>query len=121
MKVCKIILAHNGETILDHVPVAHGLWLRFRGLMCRRTLGESEGLLIPHCRSVHTCLMRFPIDLVYLRDESEVVRIVGAVKPCRVSSCGQADSVLEAPAGWARRAGVSVGDVLRFESLDQDE
>jgi len=121
MKVCKIILAHNGKAVLAHVPVAHGLWQRFRGLMWRRTLSESEGLLIPHCRSVHTCFMRFPIDLVYLKGESEVVRIVEAVKPYRVSSCGAADSVLEASAGWARKAEVSVGHVLRFESLDEDE
>jgi uncharacterized membrane protein (UPF0127 family) len=121
MRACRAVVPVNGRIVMDRVTLALTTWARFRGLMFRKGLPADEGLLIPHCRSVHTCFMRFPIDLVYLADESRIAKIVEAVKPYRVSSCLKADTVLEVRAGWAREAGLSVGDVLRFEPLEVED
>ena len=114
MSMDRAVMRDGGGTVLEHVRVAVSIWARFRGLMLRRALASDEGLLIPHCRSVHTCFMRFPIDVVYLSRQGTVMKIVDAMKPYRVSSCRKADSVLEAPAGWAKDAGIRVGHLLRF-------
>ena len=66
---------------------------RLVGLAGRRS---GHALLIPRCRSVHTFGMRFALDLVWLRD-GRPVRVDLGVKPWRVRSCREADSVLELP------------------------
>jgi len=106
--------------LLDRVGMATTLWERFRGLMLRPDLPREEGLLFPDCRSVHTCFMRFSIDLVYLAGDNEVVKIVECKKPWRLSACLGAHSVLEMAAGQCREAGLRVGDVLVFEAGEGD-
>jgi len=121
MKVLRVFGGDSDAPILNRVPVALGMWARFRGLMLRRRLEDGEGLLIPHCRSVHTCFMRFPIDVIYLDEGNGIVKIVEAMKAWRVSCCMRADAVLETRPGWAQESGLKVGSRLRFEPADGEE
>lgn len=118
MEYYQASIAGRDEVLLERVGMALTLWERFRGLMFRRDLPWEEGLLFPDCRSVHTCFMRFPIDLVYLADDNEVVKIVEAKKPWRLSACLRAHSVLETAAGRCREGGLDVGDALTFEACE---
>lgn len=115
MKTCRVTITDTGHIVLDRAEVALGGWQRLRGLMCRKGLAPSEGLLIPHCNSVHTFFMLFPIDVVYLSKENCVVKIVDEMRSCHVSGCLKAKSVLEMPAGWARKTGLRAGHALAFE------
>ena len=115
MKTCRVVIRDNGRILLDKAEVALGGWERTRGLMGRKGLRPSEGLLIPHCRAVHTFFMLFPIDVVYLSKENCVAKIVDELPSCRLSACLRARSVLEMPAGWARKAGLRAGHALAFE------
>jgi hypothetical protein len=117
MKTCRAVLVDSGQTVLEKVRIATGLWDRFRGLMLKQQLPAGEGLLLTRCKSVHTCFMRFPIDVVYLAADGKVLKVVEAMKPYRVSSCAGADSTLEAQAGQARAAGVKAGERLVFEPV----
>jgi uncharacterized protein len=74
---------------------------RMRGLARLDTMPAACALHIPRCRSVHTFAMRFPLDLIWLGRNGEVVRIDRAVPPNRVKSCLSARSVVEANAGAA--------------------
>jgi uncharacterized membrane protein (UPF0127 family) len=76
---------------------------RLTGLIGRRTLPDGVALEIPRCRSVHTCGMRFALDLAWLDGERRVVRIDRAVPPWRVRSCRQARSVLEADSRFSNQ------------------
>jgi uncharacterized membrane protein (UPF0127 family) len=76
---------------------------RFIGLAGRRSLPAGVALEIPRCRSVHTFGMRFAIDLCWLDGERRVVRVDRAVPPCRVRSCPQARSVLEADSRFSNQ------------------
>ena len=91
-------------------------WARLMGLMGRRSLPEGGALLIKPCSSVQTFFMRFPIDVLFLDGDGQVVKVVPALKPYRVAFGGRgARSALELPAGAAARCGVVVGDRLVWE------
>jgi uncharacterized membrane protein (UPF0127 family) len=72
---------------------------RALGLAGLRRMPSHVGLLLPRCRSVHTIAMRFALDLAWLDEAGEVVRVDHEVRPSRVRSCRAARSVLETRAG----------------------
>jgi uncharacterized membrane protein (UPF0127 family) len=102
------------------VSVAANPWTRLRGLMGRRTLDEGEGLLLRGSGSVHTCFMRFPIDVVFLDRDMTVIGIAPAVRPWRAAARRGAKAVLELAAGEAERRGLEVGDGVRVDSATDD-
>ena len=81
------------------VPVADRRVARLVGLALLPRQRAGPGLLIPHCRSVHTFGMRFALDVLFLDGENRVVEVPRAVGPNRFVSCRSASAVLELPAG----------------------
>jgi len=82
--------------------------------MFRPRLRPGEALWIPRCSSVHTCFVRFPLDLVFLDDDMRVTRVAESVGPFRARFGGrEARSVVELAAGTAARLGLRPGDRLR--------
>ena len=96
---------------LERRPLAGGLTLlvaadrrtRRRGLARLDALPAAHGLLFERCRSVHTIGMRFALDLLWLDDAGNVVRVDRAVAPRRLRSCRHARSVVEVSAGQGER------------------
>jgi Flp pilus assembly protein protease CpaA len=75
-------------------------------------------LLIPRCSSVHTFFMSIPIDIVYLNEEFEVVKVVAALRPWRFSVGGRAATqTLELPEGEAERLSLTAGQRIDAASL----
>jgi hypothetical protein len=85
-----------------------------RGLLGKRGLDSGEGLLIRPAPSIHTFFMRFPIDVVFLSRQGEVLKVAERVPPWRARSCRHSYAVLELAAGEAGRRGIAVGD--RFDT-----
>jgi uncharacterized membrane protein (UPF0127 family) len=83
------------------VAEAHSRAARMKGLARLDAMPDQLALHIPRCRSVHTFTMRFPLDLIWLGKDGDVVRIDAAVPPRRMKSCLRARSVVEANAGTA--------------------
>jgi len=83
-----------------------------RGLLGTSALPPGRGLWLEPAPSVHTCFMRFPIDVVFLGRDRSVVRIAADVGPWRFVGARHARVALELPAGAAARAGLVVGDTL---------
>ncbi len=54
--------------------IADTFFKRFFGLMLRKELRKNTGLLLMPCGRIHTCFMRFPIDVLYL---DKAWRIIG--------------------------------------------
>ena len=72
---------------------------RMKGLAKLDEMPQRLALHIPRCRSVHTFTMRFPLDLIWLAGDGEVVRVDRAVPPRRLKFCFRGRSVVEANAG----------------------
>jgi len=64
--------------------------------------------------------MRFPIDIVFLDGDGQVIRINHHLRPWRVSSIVfGARSALELAAGEALRSGTMIGDRVAFDDTAQ--
>lgn len=101
----------RGDDVLCSLEVAQSAEARIRGLLGRD--GLDGGLLLPHCRSVHTLGMRFPIDVAFLDRRGRVVALVAPMRRWRLGRTRfRAAQVLEAEAGAFERWNVAVGDVL---------
>lgn len=96
------------------VDVADTSGARQKGLLGRDGLSNGQGLWIVPCESIHTCGMRFSIDVLYLDRKRRVRKMLRALKPWRLSMCLLAHSVLELPAGVIEQTGTKRGDQLRF-------
>jgi uncharacterized protein len=102
----------DGSVACEHCTVAHRMWPRMVGLLGKRGLDSGEGLLIRPAPSIHTFFMRFPIDVVFLSRQGEVLKVAERVRPWRARSCRHSYAVLELAAGEAGRRGIAVGDRL---------
>lgn len=103
----------SGAVLAERAEVAQGMLRRGLGLMGRRGWASADGLLLPHCNSVHSFFMRMPIDLAYLDKKGKVVRTRAALKPWRIGPIDfTTDAVLELPAGTLARTATEVGDTV---------
>jgi uncharacterized membrane protein (UPF0127 family) len=80
-----------------------------RGLLGRSSLAPEEGILLRPAGSVHTAFMRFPIDVVFVDRDGEVLRVAEALPPWRTASARGAKAVVELAAGAAAAAGRVAG------------
>jgi uncharacterized protein len=108
--------ASRGATLVTRGRAADNSWTRFRGLIGHPPLAEGEGLLIVPCSSIHTHFMGFPIDVLYVNAEQEVVGVDRDLKPWRFGRFyRRVRYVIELPAGTAAATGTQVGDRLQVE------
>jgi hypothetical protein len=84
------------------------------GLVKRRELKDPCGLWIKSCRSVHTVGMMHAIDVIFLRADGVIMKIVPGLKPWRLASCKDAHTALELRAGWARKLNLAPGVPLEL-------
>jgi len=79
------------------VPVAADPVARLLGLAGLSRERAGEGLLLPRCRSIHTAGMRFALDVLFLDEEGELLRVEREIGPMRIVSERGARAVLEIP------------------------
>jgi len=105
--------------VATEAVVADGYLRRLVGLLgkTKRWARLGAGLWIVPSRGVHTIGMLFPIDLLFLSKDKEVVHMQEFVRPFRVSKVTlKAVSVLELPPHTIYRTGTRVGDQLEISS-----
>jgi uncharacterized protein len=102
----------NGEVVVDECLVADTPVSRMRGLLGRNEFKPGEGLLLRPASSIHTCFMRFPIDVVFLDGGLRVLGISDELRPWRAASRRGAHAVLELPAGESTRRELKIGEQL---------
>jgi uncharacterized membrane protein (UPF0127 family) len=73
-------------------------------------MDADEGMWIVPCPMIHTFFMKFPIDVLFLKRDLQVARVIENLKPWRLSPwVFSAHSVLELKGG-ALRGSVRAGD-----------
>ncbi|MFZ5352195.1 MAG: DUF192 domain-containing protein [Bacillota bacterium] len=103
----------NDRIVAEHISIADSFFKRFKGLMGRKNMAKSEGLMLMSCNSIHTFFMRFPIDVVFLDMDYVVISIKECIKPWRlVNIVKKAYIVVELPEGAIEHKNISVGDRL---------
>ena len=111
------------ETLMaSDVVIANTHWKRLVGLLGKTSQWArgNRGLWIVPSRGVHTVGMLFPIDVVFLDHNKEVVHIEEHLRPFSISRvCLKAETVLELPPHTVFRTGTRVGDRLEVTPVPQ--
>jgi uncharacterized protein len=127
-----LVILETGEPVVFSLELAVGYFSRLLGLQFRKSLPDGHGLLLSPCSGVHTCFLRFPIDVVMLDRQGTVLSVVRGLLPWRMAVGPKGTyAVLEVAAGFAginpgKRLGLVVNrpslqstshrlDFLRFE------
>src|SRR6202020_3076860 len=108
--------------VATEATVADSYLRRLVGLLgkTRRWARLGTGLWIVPSRGVHTIGMMFPIDLIFLGKEKEVIHVEEHLRPFRISPVSlKATSVLELPAHTVFRTGTQVGDRMEIARLNK--
>jgi uncharacterized membrane protein (UPF0127 family) len=108
--------------VATEATVADSYLRRLVGLLgkTKRWAQLGRGLWIVPSRGVHTIGMMFPIDLIFLSKEKEVVHVEEHLRPFRISAVSlKATSVLELPAHTVFRTGTQVGDRMEIARLSK--
>jgi uncharacterized membrane protein (UPF0127 family) len=109
----RVINKTTGKTVVARLTIAAGYWSRLIGLQFRRELPPEAGMLLFPCNSVHTCFVRFPLDVVFLDDAGTVLAVRGNLRPWRLAmGPRKCVAVLELRAG---SVDFGPADVLRIE------
>lgn len=108
-------LSVDGRIAIPRIDTASRLYERFLGLMGRAPLGVGVGLMLSPCKSVHTCFMRFAIDVVFLDNAGSVLRVARDVRPWRLTwAPWKTHSVIELESGWLPQEAIKKGDRVQI-------
>ena len=90
----------DGQVLAQQVEPARSLLKRMKGLMFRNQMQPGTGMLLCPCPQIHTCFMKFPIDVLFLTKDGTVVYIMENLAPWRLSPIvRRAAQTLELPGG----------------------
>ncbi|MGQ9824612.1 MAG: DUF192 domain-containing protein [Desulfotomaculales bacterium] len=108
-----LINVSKKAVLARRVRTAASFWTRLAGLIGKPSLPAGEALLLKKCGAVHTCFLRFKIDVAFLDRRGKVLEMVTDLRPYRFPRPVRgACQVVELPAGTLQRTGTLPGDVL---------
>jgi uncharacterized membrane protein (UPF0127 family) len=111
-------MTEDAGSVLGIADVAEAPLARMIGLLGRDVLPEGEGLVLRPCSMIHTCFMRFAIDVLFTDRQGSVLALVDTLRPFRLAWGGwSAVQAIELPAGTLRRSPVARGTRLRLEHV----
>ncbi|WP_085504919.1 DUF192 domain-containing protein [Thalassobacillus devorans] len=110
-----VINLDTNQIIVEEVTRADKFWTRFKGLMGRKSIPDDFALHIVPCPSIHTFFMKFPIDVLYLDQNNQVIGIEENLQPGKLGKrFSGGHSVIELPAGKVAQTEVAVGQTVVF-------
>lgn len=109
----KLYNSTKNMVLSNRLDVADTFFSRLKGLMGRPKLEADSAMLITRCNSIHTCFMKFPIDVIFVDKNFRVKSIQKNIKPWRFTApVIGSKSVIEFSAGVFSENQVEVGDIL---------
>lgn len=120
--VRKIVIFNASKQVVlaRKIYHAHTFYRRFLGWMGRQAIDEEEALILSPCRAVHTCFLKFPLDVVFVAADGRVLLTLTALQPFRFSPyVRHSRMVIELPAGRLERTGTGPGDRLVFAEKEE--
>lgn len=105
------------STLADSARRADNFLSRGRGLMLASDLPHGAGLVIEPCNSIHMFFMRFPLDVLFLDKQGQVLFMYRGIKPWRVGRIVKgAKTAIELPLGAIDATGTQLGDTIILHS-----
>ena len=109
----------RGTVLGDCIRVAETGLSRIIGLLGERKLSPGDGLLIVPSQGVHTWGMMFPIDIVVLDSDWNVLALRRRMRQFRMTRIfWKAAAVLELPSGMLDSTATAIGDALTFDRVE---
>lgn len=97
--------------------VATRMFDRMKGLMFSEKLPQCDGFLIRPCNSIHTFFMLYPLDVLFLNNNFEVVKVIYNLSPWRMTGIYfKSNQVLEMQAG-TMPPNIALGEKLEVTCL----
>jgi uncharacterized membrane protein (UPF0127 family) len=104
------------------VTPADTTFTRLRGLIGKLRLRSNEGLWVVPSSGIHTLGVFFPLDLIYLNDNYQVIKVIEYFPTFRIAPLKiKASSVLELPPHTIYSSQTQPGDVLLICPAEQME
>lgn len=103
-------ISRTGALLATHGELAGTSETRTRGLLGRDALAVGRALVIAPCQGVHTFGMRFPLDIVGVARNGDVVTVRRNVPRRRIVLALRAFAVVELAAGACHAVNLQVGD-----------
>jgi uncharacterized membrane protein (UPF0127 family) len=128
-----VLKANPSAIIKDHVfsiDIAKTPHDKESGLSIKNSIGENYGMYFPFETADYYAFwmknMKFPIDIIFLRD-NRVVSIFSNIQPPLSNSDKtpvyqtkeKANAALEIAAGLSQKLGLKKGDAISFQNLPQ--
>jgi uncharacterized membrane protein (UPF0127 family) len=116
-KTVRAVNSSRGTVVGETIRVADSPLTGIVGLLGERDLTPGDGLLIIPCQGVHTLGMLFPIDIVVLDGDWNVIELRRDLRPFRITPVfWKAAAVLELRCGAVDASQTSVGDAFEFSA-----
>ena len=111
----RLLNTTRGVVLATRIEAAFDSSSRRKGLLGRSELPRGTVLAIAPSNAVHTFKMQFPIDVVFIRRDGQVVKVVRNLVARRITFAWGAFAVLEFGAGSDEVAVTQKGDQLGVE------
>ena len=72
----KCVNAKTGKVIASDLEMKDTYLGRLVGLLGKKGLKEGQGIILKPCSQIHTCFMRFAIDVVFISKDFKVLKII---------------------------------------------
>ena len=108
----KLFNPKTQEVFADNLKLNNTYFSRLIGLMFKKNLAAGSGIILKPCTQIHTCFMRFNIDVIFLDKDLKVLHVIENMKSWRISPLFlKARYTVELPAGTLK------GRVKKDETL----
>jgi uncharacterized membrane protein (UPF0127 family) len=112
----RVLNVATGQVLAERAQVARGIRRRLVGLLDRERFDDGEALVLPRCSAIHTCFMRFAIDVIFVK-RGKALQVIRSLQPFRIAWIPGADTVIELPAGAIAKAPTQPGELLVTEGV----
>lgn len=110
----------SGRVVADRLLTAFDSRTRRKGLLGRESFPERSALFIAPSNGIHTCFMKFPIDVAFVSKNGRVLKVRAALPAWRAALALRAYAVIELPVGALANSDTMPGDVLAIKPATLD-
>ena len=116
----KMIVLPGGSVAAERAFFARSVWARTLGMIGRRfKTAPFEAMVFENCSAVHCCWMIEKIDVIFVSEEFEVVKVCANVRPWSVVCGGKGCNVCK-NSGYIEIAGAGMVDPNVLKNVGYD-